>query len=85
MAIATVVIERWQLAFLVCFFRQLHSLRRMLMTMMTEMRSMELLMLAIRSCCRPGILEWQSEQQKDEKEFFHGINHSTAGHARRAL
>jgi hypothetical protein len=34
--------------------------------MVAKMRSMRRLVLAIRSCCRPGILEWQSEQQEDE-------------------
>lgn len=43
----------------------------MVMAMVAKMRSMRCLVLAIRSCCRPGILEWQSEQQEGEEQFFH--------------
>ena len=60
-AIAAVVIERCQLAFLVGLFGQLLGLRHMVMAMVAEMRGMRRLVLAIRSSRRPGILEWQTQ------------------------
>lgn len=49
----------------------------MVMAMVAKMRSMRRLVLAIRSCCRPGILEWQSEQQEDEEQFFHNRDNNS--------
>ena len=57
----------------------------MVMGVVAEMRGVRLLMLAIHSRCRPGILEWQSEQQQDEKVFFHGMDNSTCDYVARRL
>lgn len=57
-AIAAVVVEHGQLAFFVRLFGLAYIV---LVAMVAEVGSVRRLMLAIRSRCRPGILEWQSE------------------------
>ena len=51
-------------------------LRLVLMRMVAKMRRRTLLMLAVDCCRRPGVLERQNHQQKNEKEFFHGTKNS---------
>lgn len=51
-------------------------LRFVLMRMVTKMRRRTLLMLAVDGRRRPGVLERQNHQQKNEKEFFHGTKDS---------
>ena len=67
MAVATIIIQAGKLTFVAWFF----SGRYMVMAMVTKMRGVFLIVLAIRGCGRPGILDRQSKQQKNEEYFFH--------------
>lgn len=55
---------------------RLIGLPLVLMAMVTEMRGMALLMLAIDGRRCPGILERQNRQQQNQEQFFHGRNNN---------
>jgi hypothetical protein len=56
---------------------RLIGLRLVLMAMMAKMRCVRLVVFAIHGSGGPGILERQHHQQKDQKQFFHGLDDIT--------